>query len=122
MPTTLSGGGIRRVYARFTDESTAVVYSRGREYARTTVNVRLLGPLEVRLEDGPIELGPRKQRAVLAMLALEQGRTVSADALSAGLWGDEPPPSASKMLQLYVSHLRRLLGNDGIRIVTRDRG
>ena len=86
------------------------------------MNVRLLGPLEVRLEDGPIELGPRKQRAVLAMLALEPGRTVSADRLTAGLWGEDPPASAPKMLQLYVSHLRRVLDGDGVRIVTRGRG
>jgi ABC-type transport system substrate-binding protein/DNA-binding SARP family transcriptional activator len=86
------------------------------------VDLRLLGPLEVRLGDRPIELGPRKQRAVLAMLALEAGRTVSADHLSQGLWGDEPPPSGGKMVQLYVSHLRRLLDGDGVRIVTRSRG
>ena len=41
------------------------------------MDLRLLGPLEVRLEDGPVELGPRKQRAVLAMLALEPGSTVA---------------------------------------------
>jgi peptide/nickel transport system substrate-binding protein len=86
------------------------------------VDVRLLGPLEVRLGDGPVELGPRKQRAVLAMLALEVGRTVSVDRLAEGLWGEEPPPSAPKMVQLYVSHLRRVLGGNGVRIETRGRG
>jgi len=86
------------------------------------VDVRLLGPLEVRLGDGPIALGPRKQRVVLAMLALEAGRTVSADRLAEGLWGEAPPASAAKMIQLYVSHLRRVLDGDGVRIVTRGRG
>ena len=86
------------------------------------MDVRLLGPLEVRLGNGPIRLGPRKQRAVLAMLALEPGRTVSADRLAEGLWGDSLPPSAAKMVQLYVSHLRRALGGDGVRIVTHGRG
>jgi len=86
------------------------------------VDVRLLGPIEVRLEDGPIPLGPRKQRAVLAMLALEAGRTVSVDRLAEGLWGDEPPASAPKMVQLYVSHLRRVLDGKGAQIVTRGRG
>ena len=85
------------------------------------MDVRLLGPLEVHLGDGPVELGPRKQRAVLAMLALEVGRTVSADRLAAGLWGEEPPPSAPKMVQLYVSHLRRVLDGDAS-IATRGRG
>jgi ABC-type transport system substrate-binding protein/DNA-binding SARP family transcriptional activator/DNA-binding beta-propeller fold protein YncE len=86
------------------------------------VDVRLLGPLEVRLEDEAIELGPRKQRAVLAMLALAVGRTVSVDRLAEGLWGDEPPASAPKMVQLYVSHLRRALDGHGAGIVTRGRG
>ena len=86
------------------------------------MELRLLGPLEVRLGDGPVELGPRKQRAVLAMLALEPGRTVSADRLAEGLWGDTPPASAPKMVQLYVSRLRRVLNGDGVRIVTRGRG
>jgi YVTN family beta-propeller protein len=86
------------------------------------VDLRLLGPVEVRLEDGPVELGPRKQRAVLAMLALQAGRTVSADRLVEGLWGEEPPSSAAKMVQLYVSHLRPLLDGNGARIVTRAHG
>ena len=86
------------------------------------MDVRLLGPLEVRLGDRPIELGPRKQRAVLAMLALDPGRTVSADRLAEGLWGDEPPASGAKMVQLYVSHLRRALEGNGASIVTHGRG
>ena len=86
------------------------------------MDVHLLGPIEARLDGGPIALGPGKQRAVLAMLALEVGRTVSADHLVEGLWGERAPPSASKMVQLYVSHLRRLLDGDGAEILTRGRG
>src|SRR3954447_9556637 len=86
------------------------------------MDLRLLGPIELRLDGRPIELGPRKQRAILAMLALEAGRTVSADRLAAGLRGEEPPSSAPKMVQLYVSHLRRVLEGNGARIVTRGRG
>src|SRR3954453_20742882 len=86
------------------------------------MDLRLLGPIQLRLDGRQIELGPRKQRAVLAMLALEAGRTVSADRLAEGLWGDRLPPSAAKMVQLYVSHLRRVLDGDGVRIVTRGRG
>src|SRR4051794_11312873 len=56
------------------------------------------------------------------MLALEPGRTVSADRLAEGLWGDALPPSAAKMVQHYVSHLRRVLDGDGVRIVTHGRG
>ena len=88
----------------------------------STVDLRLLGPVELRLGDGPVELGPRKQRAVLAMLALRAGRTVPTDALIEGLWGEDPPASATKMLQLYVSHLRPLLGGNGAAIITHGRG
>src|SRR3954452_6709867 len=56
------------------------------------------------------------------MLALAPGRTVSADWLAEGLWGDELPPSAAKMVQHYVSHLRRALDGDDVRIVTRGGG
>ena len=56
------------------------------------------------------------------MLALEPGRTVSADRLAEGLWADEPPASAPKMVQLYVSRLRRVLDGNGARIVTHGRG
>jgi len=86
------------------------------------MDVHLLGPIEASLDGRPIALGPGKQRAVLAMLALECGRTVSADRLAEGLWGERAPPSAPKMIQLYVSHLRRLLGGDGAEILTRGRG
>ncbi|HET8988257.1 MAG TPA: AfsR/SARP family transcriptional regulator, partial [Humibacillus sp.] len=82
----------------------------------------LLGPIEARLDGRPIELGARKQRAVLAMLALEVGRTVSADRLAEGLWGEQPPPSSAKMVQVYVSQLRHRLNGNGAQIVTRGRG
>ena len=56
------------------------------------------------------------------MLALEPNRTVSADRLAEGLWGEAPPASAPKMVQLYVSRLRRVLDGNGAEIVTRGRG
>jgi DNA-binding SARP family transcriptional activator len=49
------------------------------------MDVLLLGPIEARLDDRPIMLGALKERAVLAMLALEVGHTVSADRLTHGL-------------------------------------
>jgi YVTN family beta-propeller protein len=86
------------------------------------MDLYLLGPIEARHDGRSIALGPRKQRAVLAMLALQVGRTVSADRLAEGLWGERGPPSAHKMVQLYVSHLRRLLEGKGAQILTRGRG
>jgi YVTN family beta-propeller protein len=85
------------------------------------MDLRLLGPVEVRVDGRPLALGAPKQRAVLAMLALQVDRTVSADRLAEGLWGELPPSSAPKMVQLYVSHLRRLLEGNGAQIVTHGR-
>src|SRR4051812_5571403 len=56
------------------------------------------------------------------MLALQVNQTVSADRLSEGLWGERAPPSAAKMVQLYVSQLRKLLRGSAAEILTRGRG
>lgn len=58
------------------------------------------------------------------MLALQAGCTVSADQLIDGLWGEEPPATASKLVQLYVSHVRKAIaaaGHDEV-IATHGRG
>src|SRR4051812_49779165 len=56
------------------------------------------------------------------MLGLEANHTVSADRLIEGLWGEEPPASAAKMVQNYVWRLRGALGDDGAEILTHGRG
>ncbi|MET7329037.1 BTAD domain-containing putative transcriptional regulator [Nonomuraea sp. NPDC005650] len=74
---------------------------------------RLFGPLEVDDGDGNrLDLGTRKQRAVLARLALEPGRVVPLDRLIEELWAGEAPAKATATLQAYVSHLRRVLEPD----------
>src|SRR3954447_25154787 len=87
----------------------------------SSMHVNLLGPIEGLSDHGPIGLGGPKQRAVLAMLALQTGSTVSADRLIDGLWGDDPPASAVKLVQLYVSHLRKAIGEEDL-IATHGRG
>ena len=77
------------------------------------MEIRVLGHLEASVEDGSLPLGGAKQRALLAMLALEANRTVSAERLIDGIWGEDVPVSASKMLQNYVWRLRALLAEDG---------
>ena len=86
------------------------------------MQIRVLGPLEASIDDQPVAIGGAKQRAVLAMLGLEANRAVTADRLIEGLWGDEPPASAAKMVQNYVWRLRSVLSAEGgAEIVTRGR-
>ena len=73
---------------------------------------RILGPLEVYDEAGPLLLGGRKQRAVLALLLLEPGRIVSIDRLVDALWGEQPPRTATTSLQNFISQLRKTLGTE----------
>ncbi|MFG2247824.1 BTAD domain-containing putative transcriptional regulator [Spirillospora sp. NPDC048823] len=71
---------------------------------------RLFGPLEVADGSGhALDLGTRKQRALVAMLALEPGRVVSLDRLIDELWAGEPPARATRTLQAYIAHLRKVL-------------
>lgn len=77
------------------------------------MQIHLLGPIEVSSDKGRVSLGGPKPRALLAMLALDAGSTVSAERLIDGLWGDEPPATAGKMVQLYVSQLRKVMAEHG---------
>lgn len=84
------------------------------------MDFRILGPLEVCEYERLLELGGTKQRALLAVLLLSAGEAVSADRLIEALWGEAPPPSALNSVHIYVSQLRKALG-DG-RIVTHGHG
>lgn len=86
------------------------------------MRVRVLGPVEATAGERPVSLGTVKQRALLAMLAVHANQTLSADELLEGLWGEDAPRSAPKMVQQYVSRLRRAIGGDGGEILTRGRG
>jgi DNA-binding SARP family transcriptional activator len=78
------------------------------------MEIRLLGPLEVRDGDGVVALPRRQQRALLAALALRAGHVVSTDRLIADLWGERAPASATGSLQNTVHALRKLLGRDAL--------
>jgi len=71
---------------------------------------RILGALEVSSAEGPLTLGGRKQRLVLAHLIARANAVVPPDVLIDGVWGEEPPDSARSILHTYVSRLRRALG------------
>jgi WD40 repeat protein/DNA-binding SARP family transcriptional activator len=89
---------------------------------------RVLGPLEVEADDGPVALGGPKERLLLALLLTRPNQVVSVDALVGGLWGEHPPATATKTLQSHVKRLRRMLepgrarGAAGQVLVTRQPG
>ncbi|HQR28221.1 MAG TPA: BTAD domain-containing putative transcriptional regulator, partial [Nocardioides sp.] len=76
------------------------------------MRVSVLGGTGVTMAGVPVDLGARKQRALVAALALHLGRPVSVDALIDLLWADAPPPGVAGTLQSYVAGLRRCLEPD----------
>ncbi|MEU1144811.1 ATP-binding protein [Streptomyces sp. NPDC005863] len=71
----------------------------------------ILGPLDVRAPDGtPLDPGGPRPRALLTLLLLDAGSTVSVRRLTDGLYGDEPPAGAANALQSQISRLRGRLG------------
>jgi class 3 adenylate cyclase len=72
---------------------------------------RILGPLEVFDAGRSMPLGGGKQRALLAVLLLGANEVISSDRLVDELWGERAPGTASKLVQGYVSGLRKALGN-----------
>jgi DNA-binding SARP family transcriptional activator len=73
------------------------------------VHVSVLGPLTVRRHGYPLELGADQQRAVLGLLALRTGEPVHRSSIIQAIWDVHPPPSATNLVQVYVSRLRRIL-------------
>jgi YVTN family beta-propeller protein len=73
---------------------------------------RILGPLEVWRDGAAVDVGARKQRALLALLLLHANRVVPTQRLIDELWGDAPPETARSALQVYVAGLRKALGGD----------
>ena len=84
------------------------------------MELRILGPLEAIADGRRVQIGRGKPQALLALLALRRGTVVSTDAIIDSLWGERPPETAVKSVQVYVSRLRKSLGDDVI--VTRPPG
>lgn len=76
------------------------------------MEIRFLGPFEVVDADRSISLGGRRQRALLAILALHAREVVPVGQIIDGLWPENPPDSALNTLQAYVSRLRKTLRGD----------
>jgi SARP family transcriptional regulator, regulator of embCAB operon len=79
----------------------------------TGIDVRVLGPLQLRVDGVALSPGTPKQRAVLATLVLNRNRAVSTDSLIAAAWEDRPPSEAKAAMYTYIANLRRLFGSAG---------
>ena len=77
--------------------------------AADVLDFRLLGALEVSAKGAVADLGPPKQRALLAILLLHAGEIVPIDRLIDLLWGENAPRTAAHSVQIYVSDLRKAL-------------
>jgi predicted ATPase/DNA-binding SARP family transcriptional activator len=78
------------------------------------LEIRVLGPFEVLIGGAPADVGGSKRQALLAMLALRNGRPVEIDALVDGLWGEELPSAPRNALHHHVARLRSALGESAI--------
>src|SRR4051812_33993058 len=72
----------------------------------------ILGDVQVLRAGRAIDLGPAKQRAVLAVLLAQAGRPVPTHQIVDAVWGDEPPENGANVVQKYVAGLRRVLDPD----------
>src|SRR5262245_22550205 len=76
------------------------------------VEIDVLGTLRVRRAGRELALRGRRERVILAVLAAAGGRQVTDDRLVDEVWGEDPPATAIGSLQVAVSRLRKLLGDD----------
>lgn len=81
--------------------------------APAAMEFRLLGPFEVRRGDQVLGLGGAKQRALLAILLTHANHVVPLERLAELLWGEDAPPTAGHVIEVYVSQLRRALEPEG---------
>lgn len=77
--------------------------------APESVDIRLLGPLEVASGGVKIPLGGPRLRSLFGLLALRAPRVVSKSALIDGLWSHHPPTGSATTLRAHIAYLRRRL-------------
>lgn len=77
-----------------------------------SLRFEILGPLRAWLGDQELDLGPAKQRAVLAVLLLEANQPVRTEQIIDAVWDDSPPENGANVVQKYIAGLRRVLEPD----------
>ena len=75
------------------------------------MQIKVLGPVEAKVNGRSVTPTAAKPRQILALLALHSGQVVSVPTLIEELWGDRPPRSARTTLQTYILQLRKLIGD-----------
>src|SRR5262245_48112778 len=75
----------------------------------TEMEFRILGPVQILAGGQLFSPGEPRQRAVLAALLVDAGRTISVDTLVDRVWADAPPPQARRSLQAHIARVRRVL-------------
>ncbi|MEU1244170.1 BTAD domain-containing putative transcriptional regulator [Micromonospora parva] len=70
---------------------------------------RVLGPVGLWLAGNEVDLGPARQRCVLAALLLNDGKPLSTEAAIARVWGEDAPARSKELLYIYMSRLRKAL-------------
>ncbi|GAB7044120.1 MULTISPECIES: AfsR/SARP family transcriptional regulator [Catenuloplanes] len=85
------------------------------------VRFRILGGVELWLDDAPAALPRPRHRAVLGCLLLNANRVVTVSALTEALWGGAAPATARSQLQADISAIRRA-GRGAIELTTRAAG
>ncbi|HEY4457775.1 MAG TPA: BTAD domain-containing putative transcriptional regulator [Pseudonocardiaceae bacterium] len=78
------------------------------------VSFRVLGPMEVTGNAGPVRIPPGRQQVVLAALLMAANQVVTTDFLVDALWEDAPPSTARTQVQICVSRLRKTLTESGV--------
>ncbi|MEV4017738.1 BTAD domain-containing putative transcriptional regulator [Nonomuraea angiospora] len=78
------------------------------------VEFGILGEVSAWADGRPINLGPARQRCVLAALLVDANHPVSLDQLTDRVWGDAPPQRAAGTLHSYLSRLRSILSPSGL--------
>lgn len=91
---------------------------------RDVTTFRILGPLGIRRAGRSLVVGARRQQAVLAMLLLAAGRSVSPDSLIEAVWPDGPPATGRTQIAICITALRKLFRDAGCDdvIITGPRG
>jgi DNA-binding SARP family transcriptional activator len=86
--------------------------------------LRVLGTIDLEVDGAPVNIGGRRERALLMALLLARGHVVSVDRLADDLWEGAPPAKATSALRVHVSRLRKALGEAGLAdaLVTRPLG